>query len=99
MLVEWTKPAIQDLDDIENFIAADNYERAISFVDELISLGDSLEDDSTCQKGAPVKWIEDENIRELFYKGYAIIYEICDNRVIIHEVYNQSKIMLHFGKR
>ena len=43
MRVRWTKPALEDLDDIENYIALDDAGRAADFVDKLIDLGESLE--------------------------------------------------------
>lgn len=101
MIVEWSVPAVQDLDDIEDFIALDNPERAETFVNELIELGDSLSDDTTCRKGVPAPWANSLNILELYYKKYTIVYEIVEleNKVYIHAVYNQAKITLHYGKR
>lgn len=42
MSIIWSDLAIEDLNDIEDYIARDNLARAVSFVDELIDLGDSL---------------------------------------------------------
>ena len=42
MNVKWTVEALNDLDEIELFIAKDNIDRALSFVNELIDFGDSL---------------------------------------------------------
>ena len=101
MTVEWSVPAVQDLGDIEDFIALDNPERAETFVNELIECGDSLADEMTYQKGVPAPWANSYNIRELYYKKYTIVYEISDTeqKIYIHEVYNQAKITLHYGKR
>ena len=38
------------------------------------------------------KWIRDTNVRELYYKNYTIVYEICGDDIIIHEVYNSAKL-------
>ena len=43
--------AIEDLNDIEDYIARDNPARAVSFVDELIDLGDSLSNEGEAEKG------------------------------------------------
>lgn len=99
MNVIWTKYALEDLNNIENFIAQDDYNTAVEFVDKLIDLGDSLKDDETCHRGTPAPWIKDDSIRELYYEGYTICYEISDSDVIIHEVYNQNRIYLRFAKR
>ena len=100
MLVHWTAEAIHDLDDIESYIAKDDYERAVDFVEEIISCSEALSDTRTNRKGFHPEWAgSDDTIRELYYKGYTIVYEISVDDVVIHEVYNQSKIKLHFGKR
>ncbi len=99
MNVEWTIPAIGDLDQIEEYIARNNPENAIRFINQLLDLGDSLEDETVYRRGTPALWIDDENIRELYYHGYTIVYEICDTTIRIHEVYNQKRIHLRYGKR
>ena len=101
MKVTWTMPALQDLDEIESFIALDDYETAVDFVNRLIDLGDSLSAPETCEKGTPVSWAEDTNVRELYYKGYSIVYEVISDPEIIyiHEVYNQKRVHLRYGPR
>lgn len=42
MNVKWTVEALNDLEEIELFIAKDNIDRSLSFVNELIDFGDSL---------------------------------------------------------
>lgn len=34
----------------------------------------------------------DTNVRELYCKNYTIVYEICGDDIIIHEVYNSAKL-------
>lgn len=93
MSIIWSDLAIEDLNDIEDYIARDNPARAVSFVDELIDLGDSLSNEGEAEKGTLAKWIRDTNVRELYYKNYTIVYEICGDDIIIHEVYNSCKIV------
>ena len=38
MNVRWTMEALNDLDEIENFIALDNPERAYTFIEELLEI-------------------------------------------------------------
>ena len=92
MNVIWSELAIEDLNSIEDYIARDNPERANSFVLELIDLGDSLSVEGQAYRGTPAKWIQDENVRELYYYEYTLIYEIKMDKVIIHEVHNSAKI-------
>lgn len=51
MSIIWSDLAIEDLNDIEDYIARDNPARAVSFVDELIDLGDSLSNEGEAEKG------------------------------------------------
>ena len=101
MRVEWTLPAIEDLDTIQEFIAKDQESLgyAYDFVNELLDLGDSLVDDSTALRGTPAPWASDSNVRELYYKGHTIVYEIIDDTVRIHEVYDQRRVNLRYAKR
>lgn len=96
MRVRWTRPALKDLDDIENYIAEDDADRAANFVDKLIDLGESLEFD--WERGTQAKWTNDNSIREIYYHNYTIIYEIMENEIQIHEVHNWAKMIRHFNK-
>ena len=84
------------LHDIELFIAEDNPERAISFVDELIDFGE--EPGNFPEKGTQAKWTTDTTIREFYYKGYTFIYELFTDEVRIHEVHSFYKMMRHFNR-
>lgn len=96
MRVRWTRPALKDLDDIENYIAQDDAGRAVSFVDKLIDLGESLEFD--WERGTQAKWTIDSSIKEIYYHNYTIIYEITETEIQIHEVHNCAKMIRHFKK-
>ena len=95
MKVRWTAEALKDLDEIEDFIAIDNPERAVTFIEELLDFGDSL--GNFAYKGAQAKWTKDSNIKECFYEEYTFIYEIDGDVVIIHEIHNFAKMMRHFN--
>lgn len=92
MNIIWSDLAIEDLRDIEEYIVRDNPDRATTFVNELIDLGDSLSVAGEAEKGTPAKWIKDCNVRELYYKKYTIVYQLHGNDVIIHEVHNAAKL-------
>lgn len=96
MRVRWTKPALEDLDDIENYIALDDAGRAADFVDKLIDLGESFE--FNWERGTQAKWTSDLSIRELYYQNYTLIYEVLENEIQIHEVHNSAKMIRHFNR-
>ncbi|MCH5266670.1 MAG: type II toxin-antitoxin system RelE/ParE family toxin [Lachnospiraceae bacterium] len=96
MRVIWSDLAIEDLREIEEYIARDNPERAISFIMELLDYGDSLGIEGQTRKGTPAKWIDNSNVRELYYDKYTIVYEITDHTIEIHEIHNSAKLSRHF---
>ena len=96
MSVKWTVEALNDLEEIELFIAKDNIDRALSFVNELIDFGDSL--GNFANKGTQAKWTDDTSVKEMYYKDYTFIYEINSDSVIIHEIHNFAKMIRHFNK-
>ena len=96
MNVKWTVEALNDLEEIELFIAKDNIDRALSFVNELIDFGDSL--GNFANKGTQAKWTNDTSVKEMYYKDYTFIHEINSDSVIIHEIHNFAKMIRHFNK-
>lgn len=96
MRVRWTRFALKDLDDIENYIALDDVGRAADFVGELIDFGESLE--FNWERGTQAKWTKDTSIRELYYHNYTLIYEVLENEIQIHEVHNNAKMIRHFNR-
>lgn len=91
MRVRWTRFALKDLDDIENYIALDDAGRAADFVGKLIDLGESLE--FNWERGTQAKWTKDTSVRELYYHDYTLIYEVLENEIQIHEVHNSAKMI------
>jgi len=72
MKLFWTKEALLRLQEIEEYIARDNPKIAVEFVDKLISIAETLVDNP--KKGRVVPELSLENIRELLYKNYRIVY-------------------------
>lgn len=99
MNVRWTLYALEDLNDIENYISLDDPETAVEFVNELICLGDSLQIEKTAKRGTKALWADDDAIREIYYKGYTLVYEITENGIVIHEVFNQKRVYIRSYKR
>jgi len=54
MTVRWTKEALNDLEEIESYIARDSLERAYTFIEELLNFGDTL--GNFPEKGTQAKW-------------------------------------------
>jgi plasmid stabilization system protein ParE len=70
----WSPAARDDLHDIVGFIARDNPNRAMSFGYELISETDRLQEFP--ELGRSVPEYRDDNIREMIFRPYRIVYRI-----------------------
>ena len=91
MKLFWTKEALQRLQEIEKYIAKDNPAVAIELVDKLISLAESITDNP--EKGRIVPELSLENIRELLYKNYRIVYLLKKNSVEILTVFEGHQLL------
>ena len=74
----WSLAARDDLHDIVVFIARDNPNRAMSFGYELISETDRLQ--GFPELGRSVPEYRDDNIREIIFRPYRIVYRIDHER-------------------
>lgn len=95
--LEWSPDAVDDLDLIWDIIAQDDVDAADVFIDRL---RDEARD--ICRipkKGHIITEFENENFREVYFKGYTIVYEIREEYILIHEVYNQKRIFIRAYKR
>ena len=93
--VEITEEALQDMEDIYNFIALDllasenamgQYDR---IADEILTL-DTFPERFRIMDSEPEKRME---LRRMLVDNYSVIYTICDERVIVTDVlYTASDI-------
>lgn len=90
MKVLWTKESLFKLREIEDYIAKDDPTAAINFVDELITVGESLKNNP--EKGRVVPELSIENIREIIHKNYRLVYIIKKNSVYILSVFEGHRL-------
>ena len=74
----WSPAARDDLHDIVTFIAHDNADLAMSFGYELISQTDRLLEFP--ESGRTVPEYRNDNIRELIFRPYRIVYRVNHDR-------------------
>lgn len=91
MRLIWSKEALNKLIEIEDYIAEDNIENAIRFIDFLISQSLLIEDNP--KMGRVVPEFSDPNIRELIIKGYRLVYRITDDRIDILTVFEGHRLV------
>ena len=88
MKLIWTDPSVADLRAIRDYIARDSDSYAADLVGELIL---SAERSPFPKLGRVVPETQDENIRQLLYQNYRIIYQIVGERIEILTVVHGSR--------
>jgi len=91
MKLFWTKEALLRLQEIEEYIARDNLKIAVEFVNKLISIAETLVDNP--KKGRVVPELSLENIRELLYKNYRIVYLVKKSSLEVLTVFEGHQLL------
>lgn len=91
MKIFWTKEALIRLQEIEEYIARDNTVAAIDYVDKLISVAEKIVDYP--EKGRIVPELSLENIRELLFKNYRVVYLVKKNSVDILTIFEGHQFL------
>lgn len=91
MEIEWTEPAVKDLDAIYAYISTDSEFYASSFVEKIIEAVGKLKDFP--EIGRIVSEADNPNVRELIFQNFRIIYRIINENVQILTVIRGSRDM------
>ena len=83
-ILEWTEPAISDLENIREYIASDSAEYATAVIDRLITSVERLK--SFPESGRLVPEAPNTRVREILVTGYRIIYRLRKGRAQILSV-------------
>ncbi len=89
MRVEWTDPALDALEGIRDYIAKDSPYYARRFIERIFDAAQKLQDHP--RMGRPVPEADREDVRELIYQGYRIIYRTKPDRVQVITVIHGSR--------
>ncbi|MBI5584465.1 MAG: type II toxin-antitoxin system RelE/ParE family toxin [Deltaproteobacteria bacterium] len=92
MKMVWTQEALDKLIEIEAFIATDNPDRAITFIDELIEHTEKTLSDRPLQ-GRMVPEISHPEIRELLFKKYRLVYRLRQKTIEILTVFEGHRLL------
>ena len=87
--VHWTSRAELDLRDIEDFIARDSVSYAVLLVDRLIQAVEKLSDFP--RMGRVVPEFERDDLRELLYRKYRIVYTVRGEDVTVLRVVHGAR--------
>lgn len=88
MIIIETSRYKRELRDIAFFIKKDKLSASIKFIQELKECINNLV--NFPQKYRKSKYFEDENIRDMIFNGYTVIYEIFEDRIEILTVFNKN---------
>ena len=91
MKLVWTKESLTRLKEIEEYIAADNPHAALTFIDKIISLAESLSQNS--EKGRIIPELSITQIREILFKNYRIVYLLKKNSIEILTVFEGHRLL------
>ena len=97
MKIEWTEPSIVDLQAIGEYIAKDAEYYASRFMDKIIDAVGKLADFPKI--GRIVPEAEQENIRELLFYNYRIIYRIEKKQILILTVIHGSRNLVKLNSK
>ena len=91
MKIFWTKESLHNLKDIEKFISLDNSAAAIKLIEKLISLTQDLI--SFPKKGRVVPELNINQIREIVYRNYRIVYFLRKNSINVLTIFESHKLL------
>ena len=88
-ILEWTEPAIADLENIREYIANDSAEYAGAVIERLITSVERLK--SFPESGRLVPEAPNTRVREILVSGYRIIYRLRKGRAQIVSVVHSAR--------
>jgi toxin ParE1/3/4 len=80
MIIQWTKPAITDLEGIREYIGRDSEYYAARFIGRIIEAVERLEVFPEMGRRVPDA-TEEENVREPLFQNYRIMYRPETQRI------------------
>lgn len=92
--INWTKQALQDLEAMGDYISRDTPEIAQIFVNRILDAVIPLE--TFPLSGRLVAEVHQENIREVVFRNYRIVYLIEAEIIYILTVFHGSKSLQFF---
>lgn len=81
MKIEWTEPAVSDMEMIRDYIAKDSEFYALRFVERVFEVFEKVSVFPNSSRIVPEA--EDNSIRELLLYSYRIIYRIIDEKILV----------------
>ena len=90
MKIEWTEPAISDLEGIRDYIGKDSKYYASRFIGRIIEAVERLVYSPEMGRRIPESE-EKENVRELLFQNYRIMYRSESNSILVLTVIHAAR--------
>ena len=91
MRIIWSNDSLDDVDRIRDYITVDSEFYAQIFIEKIIQMTEKLIDFP--RQGRVVPEFQNEDIREIIYRSYRIIYEITGETIIILSILHGRKLL------
>ena len=95
MKIVWTDPAVKDLRELHAYIARDSEMYASGFVERIISAAERVAEHPKVGRVVPEN--NDEDVREILYQHYRIIYRIESDYIEVLTVIHGARDLASFG--
>jgi toxin ParE1/3/4 len=89
MKIEWTEPALFDVESIRDYIKRDSVYYSARFVERIFGAIENLR--KFPELGRHVPESEDKNIREIMLQNYRIVYRAESERILILAVIHGAR--------
>jgi toxin ParE1/3/4 len=89
MQIEWSDAALDNLEIIRDYIGKDSPYYARRFIERIFDAAEALQDHP--QMGRQVPEADRDDVRELIFQGYRIIYRTKSDRVQVITVIHGSR--------
>jgi len=91
MRIIWSPLAIDRISEIADYIAKDNIDASVKWIEDIFNEIERLR--KFPESGRVVPEIDKNNIREIIYRNYRIVYQIGDKEISILTVRHFKQIL------
>ena len=95
--ISWSREALDDIDQIAEFISRDSLQHARRVATALFELGDTIA--MFPSAGRIVPELQDDTVRERFLYSYRIVYQTHADQVAILAVLHGRRLLESLGER
>lgn len=91
MKIEWSEPAVTDLENIREYIGKDSEYYAARFISRIIVAVERLIPSPEMGRRVPEAEEKEGNIRELLFRNYRIMYRAEPQRILVLTIIHSAR--------